>query len=128
MGLAPRKIWIQGALHTPTRNNPYCFVNWGWHVAPTLCVRRLSPWWAWWWHSQTMVIDPSLFTAPVSTAQWKSVQGDANATLTYTAASDFLFGQTDPTYSQTNYVLATYRLALQTRAINTGPPPYANCP
>lgn len=128
MGLAPRKVWIQGALHTLTRNNPNCFVNWGWHVAPTLCVRRSSPWWAWWWNSQTMVIDPSLFTSPVSTAQWKSVQGDANAALTYTVASDFLFGQTDPTYSQTNFVLATYRLALQTRAINTGPPPYANCP
>jgi hypothetical protein len=75
-----------------------------------------------------MVIDPSLFTTPVTEAGWKAVQGDPNASLTDTAASDFLFGATDPTYVQTNQVLATYRARLQTRAIQFGPPPYANCP
>jgi hypothetical protein len=123
MGLSPRKVWIQGNLHTPTRNNPNCFVNWGWHVAPTLCVR--------YWRfpcSQRMVIDPSLFTTPVTEATWKSVQGDPNATLTQSDASDFLWGQTDPTYTATNQVLATYRARLQLRAIQIGPPPYANCP
>ncbi|HET7085441.1 MAG TPA: protein-glutamine glutaminase family protein [Rhizomicrobium sp.] len=130
-GLSPRKVWIQGSLHTPTRNNPSCFVNWGWHVAPTLCVVRplLLRWpWSWLWIANTMVIDPSLFTGPVTVAQWKSVQGDPGATLTYTDASDYLWGQTDPTYSKTADRLAYYRLQLQARAINSGPPPYAYCP
>lgn len=127
MGLLPRKVWIQGWLHTPTRNNPNCFVNWGWHVAPTLCVRRRW-YWFWFW-STRMVIDPSLFTTPVTEATWKSVQGDPNATLTHTDASDYLWGQTDPTYALTNNRLAYYRLQLQNRSnLPAGPPPYANCP
>jgi len=125
MGLSPAKVWIQGRLHAATRNNPNCFVNWGWHVAPTLCVRGPGL-----FQHQTMVIDPSLFTTPVSEAGWKAVQGDPGATLTESAASIFyLWGSvTDPTYVQTNQVLATYRLQLQLRALNVGPPPYANCP
>jgi hypothetical protein len=127
MGLLPRKVWISGSLATPTRNNPNCIVYWGWHVAPTLCVRRWR--WFWWFWPRKMVIDPSLFTTPVTVATWKGAQGDPNATLTYTAASDFLWGSTDPTYAQTNAVLATYRLQLQNRSNGpAGPPPYANCP
>ena len=34
---------------------------WGWHVAPTLCVRGPG-----FFQHQDMVIDPSLFTTPVS--------------------------------------------------------------
>jgi len=126
MGLGPKKVWIQGWLHASTKNNPNCFVNWGWHVAPTLCVRGPM-----FWQVQDMVIDPSLFTTPVPKATWKGVQGDPNATLTPTAASIFmLFGMiTDPAYVQTNTVLATYRLNLLNRSLLPGgPPPYANCP
>ena len=49
----------------------------------------------------------------------EGVQGDPNATLTDSDASIFyLWGSvTDPTYTQTNQVLATYRLQLQNRAI-----------
>lgn len=123
--LSPRKVWIQGSLQAGTRNNPECYVWWGWHVAPTLCVRgpRL-------FQRREMVIDPSLFTTPVTKATWKSVQGDPSATLTDSTASIFyLWGSvTDPTYTQTNTVLATYRLQLQNRALNIGPPPYAHCP
>lgn len=129
MGLSPRKVWISGNLHTLTRNNPACFVDWGWHVAPTLCVRRRWWWWPFlWWGARRMVIDPSLFTTPVTVDHWKSVQGDPGAILTHTDASDYLWGETDPTYSKTNNRLAFYRLRLQTRAINSGPPPYAHCP
>jgi hypothetical protein len=122
MGLSPRKVWIDSSenhiLHVDTKNNLKCFVEWYWHVAPTLCVQ-----------GRTMVIDPSLFTTPVSVATWKSVQNDPAATLTFTDASFFTEGGgTDPTYSATNAVLAYYRLALQTRSIQFGPPPYANCP
>jgi Glutaminase len=126
-GLRPQKVWIQGSLHVAIRDNPTCGVYWGWHVAPTLCVRGRR-----WWRHETMVIDPSLFATPVSEAQWKAVQGDSLATLTETDASVFMLfyppRATDPTYVLTNQVLATYRLVLQNRSISQGPPPYANCP
>jgi len=125
MGVKPQKVWIQGSLHVSTRNTPTCGVYWGWHVAPTLCVRgpRL-------FQKQDMVIDPSLFSTPVAKSTWKGVQGDPGATLTNSDASIFyLWGSvTDPTYASTNQVLAFYRLQLQSRAIQQGPPPYANCP
>lgn len=121
-GLHPRKVWIQGNLDTPTRNNPNCVVYWGWHVAPTLCVRDRFP------LRRAMVIDPSLFHTPVTKEEWKGVQGDPGATLTDSDASDFFWGATDPTYTQTNEVLAEYRLQLQARSLQVGPPPYANCP
>lgn len=124
MGLSPDKVWIRGTLRVNTRNNPSCFVRWGWHVAPTLCVRGPR-----WFQTRRMVIDPSLFTTPVSRATWKSVQGDPSATLTDTDADQFWpSGGTDPTYASTNYYLAFYRLALQNRSIASGPPPYAACP
>ena len=123
MGVSPEKVWIQGwPLNTPTKNDPDCHVIWGWHVAPTVCVR--GPWFL----RQKMVIDPSLFTTPVTVPAWKAVQGNPNASLTYTAASDFRWGQLDPNYVQTNIDLATYRLALLNQSIQFGPPPYAQCP
>jgi Glutaminase len=125
--LHPRKVWIQGSLHVATRNNPQCYVDWSWHVAPTLCVRGPG-----FFEHKDMVIDPSLFTTPVTEEQWKAVQGDPLATLTDTDASVFkLFyppEATDPTYALTNQVLDTYRSELQLRSANQGPPPYANCP
>jgi glutaminase-like protein len=127
MGLKPKKVWIEAStwLHVNTKNNPVCYVEWGWHVAPTLCVRG-----KWFWRARPMVIDPSLFKTPVTKATWKSVQGDPGATLTDSAGSIFyLWGSvTDDTYSETNSVLATYRLQLQNRALMAGPPPYAACP
>jgi hypothetical protein len=128
-GVSSKKVWIDGWLHTPTRNNPNCFVNWGWHVAPIICVRR----WLWFpFFSTWMVIDPSLFTTPVTMATWKSVQGDPNATLTVTEGwvfSRWNGYQPDPSYTQTNTVLANYRTQLQLRSLGpAGPPPYANCP
>jgi hypothetical protein len=123
MGIVAKKVWISGSLRANTKNNPACFVRWGWHVAPTICVHGPK-----FFQVQDMVIDPSLFTTPVSKATWKSVQGDPSATLTDTAGTDFFWGTTDPTYTQTNIDLAYYRLQLQTRAINVGAPPYAFCP
>lgn len=125
MGLMPRKVWIQGKLRAGTRNNPSCSVAWGWHVAPTLWVCGPH-----WFQRRAMVVDPSLFTTPVSQSAWKGAQGDANASLTDSAAAIFyLWGSvTDPSYTQTLGVLATYRLRLQNRSISVGPPPYANCP
>ncbi|HEY5911580.1 MAG TPA: protein-glutamine glutaminase family protein [Verrucomicrobiae bacterium] len=125
-GLSPRKVWIKGSLHVSTANNPQCYVNWGWHVAPTLCVRG-----RWFFNIETMVIDPSLFNTPVSPATWKGLQGDPGATLSYTSADLYfhVYGDvTDPTYALTIQDLAKYRLRLQLRAIQSGPPPYTYCP
>jgi hypothetical protein len=124
-GASPKKVWIDGSLHTPTKNNPSCFVDWGWHVAPTLCVRYR------WFRCADMVIDPSLFTTPVSQATWKGVQGDPNATLTPTAWTVYWRNviPTDPAYVDTNNRLAYYRAQLQLRSLQpAGPPPYAFCP
>lgn len=128
MGLSPRKVWIDHSpgvsLHVNTKNNPQCFVEWGWHIAPTLCVRSSKL-----FQTRRMVIDPALFTTPVSEATWKGVQGDPNATLTHTGADQFWHGGgTDLTYTASNAILAQYRLTLQNRANQVGPPPYANCP
>ncbi|MCA9737346.1 MAG: protein-glutamine glutaminase family protein [Gemmatimonadota bacterium] len=127
-GVRPRKVWIYGGLHVETRNNPSCFVNWYWHVAPIVCVRgRL-------FRTRQMVIDPALFDAPVTEATWKSVQGDPGAVLERSDAEIFWRSQggtstqTDPTYQQAESVLATYRLFLKNRALSFGPPPYAGCP
>ena len=125
-GARPRKIWIDGNLQTPTKNNPNCVVYWGWHVAPTLCVRR---WWP--FSMRDMVIDPSLFTTPVTLATWKGAQGDPNATLTPSAASLYWRNvmPSDPGYVDTNIRLAYYRLQLKNRSLlPAGPPPYGFCP
>ena len=103
MGVSPEKVWIERVgplLKANTRNNPQCFVEWGWHVAPTICVRRSHFWFLW---SQEMVVDPALFTTPVSKAAWKSVQNNPNATLTDTDWEIFwLWGMgTDPAFAQT---------------------------
>ncbi len=130
MGVSPKKVWIQrappGYLHVNTKNNPSCFVEWTWHVAPTVCV-----WPGWWFWPSEKVIDPSMFTTPVSKGTWKAAQNNPGATLTDTDWSIFyLWGSmTDPTFAETNQVLADYRLQLQLRSLGpAGPPPYANCP
>ena len=78
-----------------------------------------------------MVIDPSLFTTPVTEAVWKGIQGDPNATLTDTDRDifirpPFLPLHDDVVYTQTKVDLATYRLQLYNESIQNGPPPY--CP
>jgi hypothetical protein len=126
MGLEPNKVWIRGRLRTPTRNHPNCQVPWGWHVAPTLCVRG-----RWFWLRRTLVFDPSLFDSPVGRSTWKSVQGDPAATLDDTSAEPYfhVWGDVfDPGYGLTNGHLADYRTALRLRAIAQGAPPYAHCP
>lgn len=125
-----KKVWIYGNLHVNTKNNPSCGVSWGWHVAPTVCVKG-SGWLGWLFRSEK-VIDPSLFGTPVTKAIWKSVQGDSDAQLVGTDGTVYHRSysgvtQTDSTYANTNYYLAYYRLALKNRSLVFGAPPYANC-
>ena len=133
--MKPCKVWIEGSLHVNTVNNPNCEVWWGWHVAPTHCVRGSGLFG--FFKIRSMVFDPALFTTPVTKTQWKGVQGDPTATLTNSSWTIFyLWGTstnntwstlTDPSYTQTNSVLAYYRISLQNRAVQFGPPPYS-CP
>lgn len=127
MSVRSRKVWIQGWLQVATRNHPTCEVRWVWHVAPTLRVR--SGWWLF-GTVRTHVVDPALFTQPVTQTTWHSVQNDPNASLTGTSKDIFWLWSsgTDPDNSQTEGVLATYRAKLQARAIGpSGPPPYGHC-
>lgn len=125
-GVPTDKVWIYGNLHVVSANKPNCNVYWGWHVAPTLPVTTGGG-------IQTYVIDPALFTEPVPRATWAGVQGDPNPTLVPSAGDVFHRGYSgavvyDPTYSQTNAVLTTYRAQLQVRSASSdGPPPYAQC-
>ncbi len=122
-GVEPRKVWLDGRLQAATRHHPSCKVRWGWHVAPTLRVKRGFM------KSQDVVFDPSLFAAPVSKREWKDAQGDPRAKLTATAASLYMrdFLPDDPDYSDTRYRLDYYRLQLKTRSLQHGPPPYDQC-
>ena len=134
-GLRPCKVWITGGLRVNTANSYTCYVQWGWHVAPIHSVR--GPGWFGWVRVQSMVFDPSLFTTPVTKAQWKSVQGDPAAILTDSSWTIFhywsattnnsWFTKTDPGFVQTNSVLAYYRSMLQLSSVQYGPPPYP-CP
>jgi hypothetical protein len=129
MGLKPKKVWIQGwPLNAATKNDPDCSVTWGWHVAPTLCVRQGNFRFLW---GEQMVIDPSLFTTPVTKAQWKAVQNNPSATLTDTDGDYYWWTANipdDPGYASTNYYLGVYRTALINQSIAHGAPPYAHCP
>jgi len=125
LGLNPGKIWIKGKLHVETNNDPKCYVDWGWHVAPTLCVRgRRFP------QTQQLVIDPALFSAPVARSTWMSAQGDPNATLKVTSHSIYFDGeitgthQLDPNYIECNLDLAINRQNLVKQTDNNGLPPY----
>jgi Glutaminase len=132
-GASPEKVWIYGSLRVLSQNKPVladgcpaCTVCWGWHVAPTLQVSVGGG-------VQTYVVDPSLFLEPVPQMMWAGVQGDPSAVLIASPASVFYRNQsgtviqTDPTYSQTNTVLDTYRNQLKLRVASHGPPPYPAC-
>jgi hypothetical protein len=126
-GAGPEKVWIYGRLRVSSPNKPNCLVEWRWHVAPTLQVSTGAG-------IETWVIDPALFNGPVPRATWAGVQGDPSAVLEPSGAEIFYRNQggggvvLDPSYAETNAVLATYRNAFRLRSADPGgPPPYAPC-
>jgi hypothetical protein len=134
-GEAPEKVWIYGSLHVVTSNVHDCDINWGWHVAPTLMVTTPGSPPA----GEKHVIDPSLFTTPVTVADWQALQ-NPSSTLRFSTwepywsswwqipESDWASaGITDPTFSQTNYHLELKCTYLQDDCVEYGPPPY-DCP
>jgi hypothetical protein len=127
-GEQPAKMWIKPSgyfLTVQTRNHPDCSVDWRWHMAAVLRVSLGDT-------TKIQVIDPALFTEPVSKLTWKSRHNDEQATLIPLASSvyDPEAGSVDPTYRETNYDLRRWRLYLKersTRQDGPGPPPY-KCP
>ena len=96
-------------LHAATKNHWQCYVEWTWHVAPTLCVRTSRC------GRATYVIDPALFTGPVTVATWQAAQGGPNTPLTHTTAELYWRNvmPIDPGYIDTNFRLANYRAKLK---------------
>jgi hypothetical protein len=120
-GETPEKIWIDGNLLALSSNVPECHVDWGWHVAPTLMVKQTSG------PDIKMVIDPSLCDKPVTPEEWKSRQGDANATLTPSSCDQYWSNGGTATQSQANNDMELYRLLLDELCGDYGPSPY-ECP
>jgi hypothetical protein len=128
-GVLPAKIWNYGNdLVAQTVNEPTCHTDWSFHVAVTLLVQ--DPGQA---QAQPMVLDPSLFQAPVSVQEWQQVQGEPDSVLIPTSYTLFEPPQpqqieTDPTFTKTAAALTIYRAKLRMRAKDTpGSPPYAKC-
>jgi hypothetical protein len=70
-GFHPYKVWTQqngDPLYVRTRNHPNGYVTWRYHVAPILRVRFTNGEQAWY------VVDPSLFSQPVTIANWRDIQ------------------------------------------------------
>jgi Glutaminase len=126
LGTAPEKVWLYGRLVVRTPCNPNCQVLWVYHVAPILRVTDAG-------RIRIMVIDPSLFSTPVTDADWKQIQGDPGALAATSDASIYYRGpdgrtSTDPDGSRTAQDLAQFRARLKLRAAQPGgPPPYAHC-
>ena len=124
---AAGKTWIYGRLVVKTANKPNCVQTWVYHVAPFALVNNGND-------TIPMVIDPSLFHAPVSVVTWRSVQGDKSAAYADSESEVWYRSPegkvvTDPTFEQTNKALKKFRTLLQGRALKPGPPhpPYPNC-
>jgi hypothetical protein len=125
----PEKVWIKGSLVVPSSNVHTCEVTWGWHVAPTLMVTQPSG------PDIKMVIDPSLSAGPITTTDWKGLQGDPSATLYFTPWQDHyyydVYTNTVPqpfaTVAEADNDMEGYRLSLDSLCTTYGPSPYA-CP
>jgi hypothetical protein len=116
----PEKVWIRGSLRAPTVNHPDCYVNWNWHVAPTLLVSLPAG-------DDKQVIDPSLSPSPESKAAWKGRQGNPNATLTDTPWTAYQWESDTRSISlaQAHQYMQDYRDELKDRCLELGPPPYS---
>lgn len=70
-GLTMAKVFTIGQLQVRTGNPGYPLVQWGWHVAPIIDVRRDDG------QVVKMVFDPSLFDRPVTIDEWNNRMLDA---------------------------------------------------
>ena len=86
-GIDVGKVWnyapSDGALRVDTPNDPNGFVEWGYHVAPTVPVQGPDG------KVQIMVFDPSIADQPITPAQWKDMQGQVDSKLVLTTAAPY---------------------------------------
>ena len=71
------------ALRVDTPNDPKGYVEWGYHVAPTVPVMGSDG------KVRDMVMDPSIAPGPVTPQQWKQMQGQAGSELVQTDADPY---------------------------------------
>jgi hypothetical protein len=89
-GVDVGKVWnyappphIGSRLRVYTENDPDKYVEWGYHVAPTVPVIDSKG------KVIRMVIDPSITEAPLTPEQWKALQGQPRSTLVLTSAAPY---------------------------------------
>lgn len=120
-GVSTRKVWNYGSgwaesskpatLHVVTDAVPEGFVDWTYHVAPTVGVRSSGG------TVRRMVIDPSIFNGPVPISEWVERQSDPDSESRRKAANllwfDYLTGEqfTDPDNEETDRMLRAHRAA-----------------
>jgi hypothetical protein len=120
-GLQPRKVWNYGhgwaspnksaTLRVVTNKVPEGFVTWCYHVAPIIAVRVSAG------TIRQMVMDPAVFTRPVTIAEWVAIQEDTSSLQRRKISRfiwfDYLTGEdiTDPRFVLTNRQFRHHRAA-----------------
>lgn len=86
-GVNVGKVWnyapplmVGKPLRVATKNDPAGYVEWGYHVAPTVPVMDSSG------TVTRMVIDPSITDKPLTPEQWKALQSQPGSSLVLTNA------------------------------------------
>lgn len=84
------KVWnyappptIGSPLRVSTPNDPRGYVEWSYHVAPTVPVMDPQG------KVSRMVIDPSITGTPITPDQWKAIQGEPLSELVSTSAAPY---------------------------------------
>ena len=111
-GRTPGKVWNYAppneSLRANTPNVQEGYVEWRYHVAPTVPVRRNDG------SVTDMVLDPSLSDTPLTPDQWKALQGNPNSSLTPSDAAPYYRGRDgrvipDPGDAEVRDTLAEHR-------------------
>jgi len=116
VGVDVGKVWnyapsptVSNPLRVATPNDPTGYVEWRYHVAPTVPVVDSRG------TTCRMVIDPSIASAPITPDQWKALQGQPLSKLVSTNAAPY-FRQSNgtvhpaPTDSEVAKIFDEHRL------------------
>jgi len=121
------KLFLHGQLAADAGT---CCAYWGYHVAPLVRVRNGA-------NIELMVLDPSLFSAPVSQGTWEAKCKSTTCSSTVWGSSSLYhgsvyyvnatgtYGTYDHTYSKTNCTIAEYT---GRTGCNPGAYPQPTCP
>ncbi len=67
LGIISGKVFVEGDLRVETNRSPDGYVEWWYHVAPIVMVRKNG-------QNVPFVFDPSIFQRPVPVAEWTGIQ------------------------------------------------------